>query len=100
MFDLDIFIFDEYTQCVHPKEITMLEINVKEARCNLSSILDRVEKGEEIIITRRGKRVARISNIENIPTPLQSLKQFRNKISIKGKSLSQIVINQREEERY
>jgi len=78
----------------------MLEINVKEARGSLSSILDRVEKGEEIIITRRGKRVARISNIENIPTPLQSLKQFRSKISIKGKSLSQIVINQREEERY
>ena len=78
----------------------MLEINVKEARSNLSNILDRVEKGEEIIITRRGKRVARISNIVNIPTPLKSLKQFRNKIRIKGKSLSQTVINQREEERY
>ena len=78
----------------------MLEINVKEARSNLSNILDRVEKGEEIIITRRGKLVARISNIVNIPTPLKSLKQFRNKIRIKGKSLSQTVINQREEERY
>ncbi len=78
----------------------MLEINVKEARGNLSSILDRVEKGEEIIITRRGKRVARISNIENNPTPLKSLKQFRKKISIKGKSLSQTVIKHREEERY
>ena len=81
-------------------EATMLEINVKEARSNLSNILDRVEKGEEIIITRRGKLVARISNIVNIPTPLKSLKQFRNKIRIKGKSLSQTVINQREEERY
>ncbi len=78
----------------------MLEINVKEARSNLSSILDRVEKGEDIIITRRGKRVARISNIENNPTPLKSLKQFRNRINIKGKSLSQTIIDQREEERY
>ena len=78
----------------------MLEINVKEARSNLSNILDRVEKGEEIIITRRGKRVARISNIVNTPAPLQSLKKFRNKISNKGKSLSQVVIDQREEERY
>jgi len=78
----------------------MLEINVKEARSNLSTILDRVEKGEEIIITRRGKRVARISNIADTPTPLQSLKKFRNKISIKGKSLSQTVIDQRQEERY
>jgi len=81
-------------------EETMLEINVKEARSNLSSILDRVEKGEEIIITRRGKRVARISNIVNNPTPLKSLKQFRDKIGVKGKSLSQTVIDQREEERY
>ena len=78
----------------------MLEINVKEARSNLSSILDRVEKGEEIIITRRGKRVARISNLDNNPSPLKSLKQFRNKISVKGKSLSQTVIDQRDEERY
>jgi len=78
----------------------MLEINVKEARSSLSTILDRVEKGEEVIITRRGKRVARISNIVNNPTPLQSLKQFRNNISLKGKSLSQTVIDQRDEERY
>ena len=78
----------------------MLEINVKEARGNLSSILDRVEKGEEIVITRRGKRIARISNIDNKPSPLKSLKQFRNKISIKGTSLSQTVIDQREKERY
>ena len=78
----------------------MLEINVKEARSNLSTLLDRVEKGEEIIITRRGKRVARISNIVNTPTPLRSLKQFRNKIRIKGKPLSQTVIDQRKEERY
>lgn len=78
----------------------MLEINSKEARSNLSTILDRVEKGEEIIITRRGKRIARISNIINNPTPLQSLKKFRSRISIKGKPLSQVVIDQREEERY
>lgn len=78
----------------------MLEINVKEARSNLSSILDRVEKGEEVIITRRGKRVARISNVVDDSTPLQSLKQFRAKISIKGKSLSQTVIDQREDERF
>ena len=32
----------------------MLEVNVKEARSNLSSLLDRVERGEEILIKRRG----------------------------------------------
>ncbi|MCB1489801.1 MAG: type II toxin-antitoxin system Phd/YefM family antitoxin [Bauldia sp.] len=32
-----------------------------EAKTKLSELLDRVEKGEEIIITRRGKPVARLT---------------------------------------
>ena len=36
----------------------MLEVNVKEARSKLSILLDKVERGEEIIIKRRGKKVA------------------------------------------
>ncbi len=75
----------------------MLEINVKEVRGNLSSILDKVEQGEEIVITRRGKRVARITGLDESPTPLKSLKKFRENINIQGNSLSQTVISQREE---
>ncbi len=78
----------------------MPEINVKEARSNFALILDRVEKGEEIVITRRGKRVARMINFNDDPVPLESLEQFRNSIHVKGKPLSQTVINQRETERY
>jgi prevent-host-death family protein len=36
----------------------MVEVNVKDARSQFSALLDRVEKGEEIIIKRRGKRRA------------------------------------------
>lgn len=38
----------------------MDEIGVFEARNNLSALLDRVEQGEEITITRNGKPVARL----------------------------------------
>ncbi|MFM9889877.1 MAG: type II toxin-antitoxin system Phd/YefM family antitoxin [Rickettsiales bacterium] len=38
----------------------MLEIGAYEAKNKLSALLDRVEAGEEIIITRRGKVVARM----------------------------------------
>jgi prevent-host-death family protein len=38
----------------------MLEIGAFEAKNTLGSLLDRVERGEEIIITRHGKRVARM----------------------------------------
>ena len=38
----------------------MSEIGAFEAKNTLGSLLDRVEKGEEIVITRRGKAVAKL----------------------------------------
>jgi prevent-host-death family protein len=38
----------------------MREIGAFEAKNTLGSLLDLVEKGEEVAITRRGKRVARL----------------------------------------
>lgn len=39
----------------------MDEVGVFEAKTKLSALLDRVEKGEEILITRHGKPVARLT---------------------------------------
>ena len=77
----------------------MAEINVKDARGQLSALLDRVEKGEEIIIKRRGKRVAKMvqpRKVSNLP----SLKNFRASMKIRGEPLSQTVIDARKEERH
>lgn len=38
----------------------MHEVKVAEAKAQLSALLDRVERGEEITIARRGKRIARL----------------------------------------
>lgn len=38
----------------------MLEIGAFEAKNTLGSLLDRVESGEEVLITRHGKPVARL----------------------------------------
>lgn len=38
----------------------MEEVGIFEARNSLSALLDRVEQGEEIMITRNGKPVARL----------------------------------------
>jgi prevent-host-death family protein len=38
----------------------MAEVNVHEAKTQLSRLLQRVEKGEEIVITRAGQSVARL----------------------------------------
>ena len=77
----------------------MLEVNIKEARSKLSSLLDKVERGEEIIITRRGKKIARLASLESNER-LPSLKKFRDSIKITGTSLSKTIINSRDEERY
>lgn len=36
-------------------------VNVYEAKTNLSKLLDRVERGEEIVLGRNGRPVARLS---------------------------------------
>jgi len=72
----------------------MLEVNIKEARSKLSSLLDKVERGEEIIITRRGKKIARLASLESNEC-LPSLKKFRDSIKITGTSLSKAIINSR-----
>jgi prevent-host-death family protein len=42
----------------------MTSVNVHEAKTHLSRLLARVEAGEDILIARRGRPIARISRIE------------------------------------
>ena len=44
----------------------MDEIGAFEAKNKLSELLDRVERGEEVTITRRGKAVAKLVPADNI----------------------------------
>jgi prevent-host-death family protein len=47
-----------------------LEINIAEAQSHLSQILSQVEQGEEVIIIREGKAIARLSPIYKNLQPL------------------------------
>jgi len=79
----------------------MIEISVKEARGNLSALLSKVEHGEEITITRHGKKIARlVPPAKGKNKTLPGLNDFRSAIKVKGKSLSQTVIGLRNAERY
>ena len=75
-------------------------INVKEARSKLSSLLDLVNEGEEVIITRHGKEVARLIRLNDKIKKLPSLKEFRSSITIKTNPLSDTIIQERKRERY
>ena len=72
----------------------MQKINVKDARKNISRLLDQVNAGEEIIIFRRGQPVARILRVENQgdkPVRFPDRTAFRSKLpSMKQSSASLI----------
>jgi prevent-host-death family protein len=77
-----------------------VEINAKEARGKLSSLLKKVEKGDEIVVVRRGKQVARLIPFQRKEKHLPQLRTFRASIRIKGKPLSATVSHSREGARY
>lgn len=42
------------------KEIIMMSVGIKELKSKLSSYVDMVQKGDEIVVTARGKEVAMV----------------------------------------
>lgn len=64
-----------------------MEINIKEAKSKLGSLLDRSQKGEEVVIVRRGRRIARLVPVSNSDKRLPDLKDFRDSITVKGGTL-------------
>ena len=77
-----------------------MEISAKEARSKFSSLLDQVQEGDEVVIRRRGKEIARLVPPKGEGKRLPGLKKFRAGIRIKGGFLSTAVKHGRSEERY
>jgi prevent-host-death family protein len=57
----------------------MSTVSVAEAKAKLSELLDRVAAGEEVVITRHGKPVAKLSTAKK-KIPLRSLAELRAKL--------------------
>ncbi len=77
----------------------MIEVNIKEARSQLSLLLTMANQGEEVAVTRHGKKVACIVPPKGVDC-LPSLAEFRGSILVQGIPLSASVIESREQERY
>jgi prevent-host-death family protein len=45
-------------------------VNIFEAKTNLSKLLERVENGEDVIIARSGKPIARLTRLEPVKKPI------------------------------
>lgn len=59
----------------------MEKINVTDPNINLPELLKRIEQGETILITRRGRAVAKLLPVARPRKKMPSLASFRKKIS-------------------
>jgi prevent-host-death family protein len=57
----------------------MVTVSLAQAKARLSELLDKVEVGHEVVITRRGRAVAHLSAAirPKKPLPLRDLARFR-----------------------
>ena len=93
----------------------VVHVGVRDLRSNLSSWLDRVRDGDEVVITERGQPVARIVGYDRksklqelidagIVTPARRPKQPIDTSKLvrpnPGKTISDILIDQRRSARY
>ena len=60
----------------------MAQVNVHEAKTNLSSLLQRVEAGEEIIIARAGEPVAKLVSVTPQPKKPRVPGRWKGRIEI------------------
>jgi prevent-host-death family protein len=67
----------------------MLTVGAFEAKTHLSSLLERVERGEEVLITRHGKAIARlvpadVTDRARVDEAIAALKRLRAGSSLGG----------------
>ena len=78
----------------------MTKFTIRSVRENLRAILDSVENGEEVTITRRGREIAHLVPVSTQPKPLPGLGAFRAGMRVKGVALSRTVTLSRNEGRF
>jgi prevent-host-death family protein len=79
----------------------MKKAGIREARQNLSALIEEVKKGREIIITERGKPVARlVAPMELSAKPFRSHAAFRARMPLIDPPLSETILREREESPY
>jgi len=77
----------------------MSTVNLATAKAQLSELIYRAESGEEILVTRHGQPVVRISAVEQPKKPIASRAEFRNALPSWSQDSARLVRAMRDEER-
>lgn len=76
-----------------------MDVGTKELRKHLSEVLDRVARGEKILVHRRGRPAAALVPLERRIKRLPSLAAFRARLRVRGRPLSAETVASRKDER-
>ncbi len=76
------------------------KVSVGEACATLRRLLDQVQAGDEVVVLRRGVEVGRLVRPQRKTRRLPDLSSFRASIRLRGKPLSQYVLEARRSSRY
>lgn len=80
----------------------MSDVTVADAKAQLSELIERVLRGEEVTITRRGKPVARLVGVERKPKPIdfEALRALRETLPKEAESTETWIRTMRDDARY
>jgi prevent-host-death family protein len=80
----------------------MVTVSLVEAKTRLSELLDKVEGGETVVITRHGKPVANVTAAARPKQPIdfKALEEFRARMPKLRKSSAELIREMRDDERY
>lgn len=78
----------------------MSSVNLAVAKAHLSDLINRVEAGEEVVITRHGRPVARVvpATPVKLPVPLERLAELRKSLPARKGSSAKELRKLRDEE--
>jgi prevent-host-death family protein len=78
-------------------EGNMNTVSLAQAKAKLSEILNQVESGVDVVVTRHGRPIACISAIRAPKKPIKSLAAFRSKMPRWRKSSASLLREMRDE---
>ena len=76
----------------------MVTVNLAQAKANLSELLDKVEGGQAVVITRHGKPVAHLTAVAGPKRPVRPLAAFRAKMPRWRTSSTKLLRQMRDEQ--
>jgi prevent-host-death family protein len=73
----------------------MKQVGIRQARQELPDLIDRAQAGEEIVITRQGKAVAKLIPAPRTSKALPTLSAFRGRMGPVGTPAVQLIREER-----